>query len=86
MNPSGTDRVGPTLTGKNTEASDLNQLTLNFEPKSDPRDKILIIDNIANPKVFIDSQEILKEVKKFSEIPIDFAYQLVKGGIALHIM
>ena len=85
VNPSGTDRVGPTSTGKNTEASDLNQLTLNVEPKSDPRDKILIIDNIANPKVFIDSQEILKEVKKFSEIPIDFAYQLAKGGIALHV-
>ena len=53
--PSGADRVRSTITEKTTEASDLNQLTLNFELKSDPGDKILIIDNIVNPKVFIDS-------------------------------
>ena len=48
-------------------------------------DKILVVDNICNAAEFSSSQRILKEINLFcSDVKIDFAYSLAKGGVAIH--
>ena len=47
---------------------------------------IAIIDNICKPELYRNSTTILKEIKRCKpELKVTFAYQLVGGGIALHL-
>ena len=46
--------------------------------------KCIIIDGIKEPNSFKESSDIKREIKKFKDINIKFAYQLSRGGIAVH--
>ena len=60
------------------------EIALNSENEVEARGKIIVIDEISNPSDFSKSANILKEIKRYSDINIDFTYPLVKGGIAIH--
>ena len=48
--------------------------------------KIIIIDNIKDPKSYCNSRDILSEFNKyFPDVEVEFGYLLPKGGIALHL-
>ena len=59
---------------------------VDLETKESTRSKILVIDNIKDPKRFCNSKDILSEFNKFfPDTEVDFAYLLPKGGISLHV-
>ena len=60
------------------------EIILEAENEINSREKIVVVDEISNPSDFSKSANILKEIKRYSDIKIDFAYPLVKGGIAIH--
>ena len=68
-----------------TTPSNQKAVQLEINVQKDRHEKIVLIDNIKDPKLFTDSQEILREIKKYSDIQIDYAYQLARGGIAIHV-
>jgi len=50
-------------------------------------DKILIMDSLNNDSEYSSSKRILQEVHNyFPEVKVEFAYSLVKGGVAIHDM
>ena len=68
-----------------TTPSNQKAVQLEINVQKDRHEKIVLIDNIKDPKLFTDSQEILREIKKYSDIQIDYAYQLARGGVAIHV-
>ena len=62
----------------------IDKIELRLEEDSEIREKIVIVDNIENPSNYRNSKNILKEVKQFSKLKVEFAYPLVKGGVAIH--
>ena len=47
-------------------------------------ENIIVVDNVADSKLYKSSVEIKKEVNKFPEINnLQFAYSLPRGGVAL---
>ena len=54
------------------------------QKSEDIREKIVIVDDLKNPVEFRNSSNILKEIKKVSDLKIELAYPLAKGGIAIH--
>ena len=52
--------------------------------EKEAREKIIIVDEIPKASEYRDSRVILKEIKKASEIDVEFAYRLAKGGVAIH--
>ena len=50
----------------------------------DQSDKVVVIDNIQDPKQFRVSDKIRKETRKFKDLPeSQFAYSLPRGGVSL---
>ena len=47
-------------------------------------DQVIIIDNIENPANFSNSKKISEKLKSSEIETVEFAYPLVKGGVALH--
>ena len=47
-------------------------------------DQVIIIDNIENPASFSNSKKISEKLKSSEIAAVEFAYPLVKGGVALH--
>ena len=68
------------------DTKDCEKEVINLENQGEKeiRDKIILVDDIPEASEYSDSRNILKEIKKVSDIEIEFAYQLVKGGIAIH--
>jgi len=62
--------------------SDRKEFTINTATSFD---SILVIDNISNPAEFVPTNRILKEINLYCpEVKVDFAYQLARGGVAIH--
>jgi len=62
--------------------SDHKEFTINTATSFD---NILVIDNISNPVEFVPTNRILKEINLYCpEVKVDFAYQLARGGVAIH--
>ena len=62
--------------GTETLSEKKEVIDLAYQEEKDVREKIIIVDDIQEASEYRDSREILKEIKKFSEIDIEFAYQL----------
>ena len=58
---------------------------LNIDTEGSQREGIILIDDLKNPKEYIDSQQILREIQKHSEISVEYAYQLAHGGLVIHL-
>ena len=72
-------KVADELNSENKEV-----IHLENQEEKDIREKIIVVDDIPEASEYRDSRAILKEIKKVSEVDIEFAYQLAKGGIAIH--
>ena len=44
-----------------------------------------MIDDLKNPKEYIDSQQILREIQRHSETSVKYAYQLARRGLAINL-
>ena len=58
--------------------------SINKAKKVSFSDQIIIIDNIDTPSNFTDSRKISDKLKSSEIDTVEFAYPLVKGGVALH--
>ena len=47
-------------------------------------DQVIIIDNIVNPANLSNSKKISEKLKSSETETVEFAYPLVKGGVAHH--
>ena len=64
--------------------SEKDAINLVSQGDKEIREKILLIDDIKDASEFRNSGRILSEIKKVSNVVIEFAYHLAKGGIAIH--
>ena len=66
-------------------AEDVEQLNITSE-KVNNRNKIIVIDDIPNSMIYVDSRKIFKEINSHCpQFKIVYAYRLSKGGVAIHL-
>ena len=58
---------------------------LNIDTEGNQRETIISIDDLKNLREYINSKQILREIQKHSEISVEYAYQLARGDLAIHL-
>ena len=71
-------------TGGQEEKTGEAIVELKLQGEKEIREKIVIVDDIPEVSDFRNSRDIVREIGRVSDQKIEFAYPLVKGGVAIH--